>query len=111
MFKNAARALLFIVYSSQIVFFPTVTHVNAAVKQGNTMMVLETTNVDNAPHPTDRRAGAVSNCTLDLAVQCTAVEADKSFLQGFEKWPPTKWSEDTGRNREFIVSWPVFQFD
>lgn len=62
---------------------------------------------------TDRRGRAVSNCTFDLigsAVQCTAVKADKSFFQSLEKWLPTEWPEDTGRNKESIVFWPVFVF-
>lgn len=62
---------------------------------------------------TDRRGRAVSNCTFDLigsAVQCTAVKADKSFFHSLEKWLPTEWPEDTGRNKESIVFWPVFVF-
>lgn len=45
---------------------------------------------------------------IGSAVQCTAVKADKSFLQSREKWLPTEWTEDTGCDKEFNVCWPVF---
>lgn len=115
--------------------FSTVTHIIAAVKQSNTMISCSGSLLFNQTHSrptrssthrnnkcgqcpalcfsfTDPRGRAVSNCTLDLigsAVQCTAVEADKSFFQSLEKWLPTEWSEDTGRDKEFIVSWLVFE--
>lgn len=55
---------------------------------------------------------AVSNCTLSLigsAVQCAAVDSDKSFFQSPEECLPTAMSEDTGGEKKLIVPWPPFK--
>lgn len=50
---------------------------------------------------------AVSNCTLSLigsGVQCTAVDADKSFFQS-----PAALSKDVGGEKKLIVPWLLFK--
>lgn len=106
------------------------THIIAAVKHTNTMLshlvsrFFTNTHRDGHTHPTQssahktqksRRAcpppsllstvyiKAVSNCTLSLigsAVQCAAVDSDKSFFQSPEECLPTAMSEDTGGGKK-----------
>lgn len=55
---------------------------------------------------------AVSNCTLSLigsAVQCAAVDSDKSFFQSPEECLPTALSEDIGGEKKLIVPWLLFK--